>query len=252
MNTSQYVIPFIEAKLSTNKGSQVLEIGCGEGGVLKAFLDKDFIGTGVEISENMFNLAKVFLKQEIENQTVTLIKKDIYDVNLEKIFTSKFDLIVLKDVIEHIHDQGKLMAILKKFLKPNGHIYIAFPPWQMPFGGHQQTCRSKILSRTPFVHLLPNFLYKGVLKLFGENDNIIKGLMEAKETGISIEKFESIIHKAAYEIVTKELYLINPIYEYKFKLQPRKQLSFVAKVPYLRNYLTTCGYYLITPRKKEY
>ncbi|MEE9225308.1 MAG: class I SAM-dependent methyltransferase [Bacteroidota bacterium] len=252
MNTSQYVIPFIEAKLSTNKGSQVLEIGCGEGGVLKAFLDKDFIGTGVEISENMFNLAKVFLKQEIENQTVTLIKKDIYDVNLEKIFTSKFDLIVLKDVIEHIHDQGKLMAILKKFLKPNGYIYIAFPPWQMPFGGHQQTCRSKILSRTPFFHLLPNFVYKGVLKLFGENDNIIKGLMEAKETGISIEKFESIIHKAAYEIVTKELYLINPIYEYKFKLRPRKQLSFVAKVPYLRNYLTTCGYYLITPRKKWY
>jgi cyclopropane fatty-acyl-phospholipid synthase-like methyltransferase len=39
-NAAQFVIPFIEQKINIIPGMQVLEIGCGEGGVLKAFINK--------------------------------------------------------------------------------------------------------------------------------------------------------------------------------------------------------------------
>ncbi|MFN4977157.1 MAG: class I SAM-dependent methyltransferase, partial [Bacteroidota bacterium] len=76
----------------------------------------------------------------------------------------------------------------------------------------------------------------------------IHELLEIKETGISIERFERIVIGSNYEIEKKQPYLINPIYEDKFGWKPRKQFSFVNKIPFLRNFITTCVYYVI--RKK--
>ncbi len=45
----------------------------------------------------------------------------------------------------------------------------------------------------------------------------------------------------------KELFLFNPIYEYKFNLKPKKQLPVVKGIPIIRNYLSTCAYYLVSP-----
>ena len=44
-NAEEYVIPFIEQKFALQKGSRVLEIGCGEGGVLSAFIKRACAGT---------------------------------------------------------------------------------------------------------------------------------------------------------------------------------------------------------------
>lgn len=65
----------------------------------------------------------------------------------------------------------------------------------MPHGGHQQICESKFLSMLPYYHLLPSFLYKLVLRSFGEAPSTIECLMEVKSTGISIERFEKACQK---------------------------------------------------------
>jgi hypothetical protein len=83
------------------------------------------------------------------------------------------------------------------------------------------------------------------LQLFGENQFTIKELLEIKDTGISIERFEKIVLQSNYTIPAKTFYLINPIYKYKFGLQPRKQFKLIASIPFLRNFFTTCVYYLI-------
>ncbi|MGL6268949.1 MAG: class I SAM-dependent methyltransferase, partial [Chitinophagaceae bacterium] len=126
-----------------------------------------------------------------------------------------------------------------------GQVFFGFPPWYMPHGGHQQVCKSKFLSMLPYFHLLPNPIYKGILKLFGEYDTVIRELLENKSTGISIERFERIVKSSGYSIPSKRFYLINPIYQYKFGLKPRKQLGIISAIPYLRNFLTTCVYYVI-------
>ena len=248
-NAEQYVLPFIQRHEFLDASMRILEIGCAEGGVLKAFLKMGCKGVGIELMESRLELAKIYLEEFLRTGSVELLCKNIYDVDVEKEFKYKFDLIILKDVIEHIPDQDKFLRTLRKFLNYNGKIFLGFPPWYMPFGGHQQICKSKIMSRMPYVHLLPGFIYKIILKIFGESDSIIKEMMDVKYTGIGIERFEYLCNKNHYHIALREFYLINPIYKYKFNLTPKVQIKLISYIPFLRNFFTTCAYYLI--EKKE-
>ncbi|HEY5370289.1 MAG TPA: class I SAM-dependent methyltransferase [Hanamia sp.] len=245
LNAEKYVLPFIESKFEIKKGMRVMEIGCGEGGVLKAFVDKDCTGVGVEFDLIRIETGSHWLEEDIRRGRISFVAKDIYDTNVEAL-GGKFDIIVLKDVIEHIHDQEKLLARLKDFLNPSGIIFFGFPPWQMPFGGHQQLSQTT-LSKIPYFHLFPRTVYKGILKIFKEPEHVVNDLLEIKETGISIERFEKVVKRTGYNVVSKTHYLFNPIYEYKFNLKPKKQNSIISKIPYIRNFLTTCVYYIIEP-----
>ena len=244
-NATKYVLPFIEKTIPIKAGMRVLEIGCGEAGVLKPFIDRGCTAIGVEFDLLRIDLAKEYLKEEFESGKINFIGKDIYLVDAEKELGGKFDIIILKDVIEHIHNQPKLMKEMLRFLLPKGCIFFGFPPWQMPFGGHQQVCTNKLLSKLPYYHLLPRSIYKWILKSKNEN---VEALIEIRDTKISIEKFERISKETGYNIINKTHFLFNPIYEYKFGVKARKQLPIIRNIPWLRNFVTTCVYYLIQPK----
>jgi len=245
MNAEKYVIPFIEEKFPVKPGMRVLEIGCGEGGVLKAFINKGCKGLGVELDTPRIDDALKFLPDDVAAGRIRFVAKDIYLVDIEKDFSGRFDIIVLKDVIEHIHDQPKLIGWMKNFLNPGGIVFFGFPPWYMPFGGHQQMCRSKV-SKLPYIHLLPRGIYRWILQ---KKKEPVDALMEIKDTGISIERFEKICKKEGYIFLHKRHYLLNPIYEWKFGWKPRKQAALIKAIPFFRNFLTTCVYYIIQPKK---
>lgn len=241
--TSKYVIPFIRDVFPLSESTSLLEVGCGEGGNLKPFLDMGWKVTGIDISQSKIDLAHSFLNQPGYQERLRLIAEDIYKIHD---LTLKADLIIVRDVIEHIRDQERFVGFLKQFLNPGGKVFFAFPPWYNPFGGHQQVCRSRILSQLPYFHLLPSFLFRGILKLFRESEGTIQGLMEVKETGMSIERFERILKKERYTIDKMQHYLINPNYEIKFKLRPRKQCRFISAIPFIRDFLTTSSYYIVS------
>ncbi len=243
INTENHVIPFIEERFAITPGMRVMEIGCGEAGVLKAFVNKGCTGVGVEFDHTRIDNANIWLHNDIAAGNIQLITKDIYKTTPDEI--GRFHIIILKDVIEHIHDQEKLIGWLQTFLHPKGIVYFGFPPWQMPFGGHQQICRGKLTSRMPYYHLLPKTIYKAILE---RNNEPVEQLLEIRETGISIEKFEKIVKRTKYNILHKKFFLINPIYEWKFGWKARKQFSPIAKIPVIRNFLTTCVYYIISPK----
>ncbi len=244
--TQKYVIPFIDPHLKINSSIHVLEVGCGEAGNLKPFVDIGCKVMGVDLNKEKMEYAKDYFSNDPNGHLMTLVVKDIY--NMVDEFKEDFDLIILRDVIEHIHNQEKFMNCLKKFLKPGGKVFFGFPPWQNPFGGHQQICKSKVLSKLPYFHLLPMPLYKGVLKLFGESKATVDDLAEIKETGISIERFERILKTENWVIDRKTLFFINPNYEVKFKLTPRESYGFISAIPFVRNFFTTACYYLVSKK----
>lgn len=242
-NAEKYVIPFIEQSKKIVPGMRVMEIGAGEGGVLKAFVKRGCIGVAVEMDLDRVKNAEQFLSEEINSGKLKFVGCDIYKVSADDL-DGRFDLIVLKDVIEHIHDQERLINWLHEFLLPGGMVYFGFPPWQMPYGGHQQMGWKKF-SKLPWLHLLPMSAYKKMLKMFGETDENIEMLAEIKETALTIERFEKIVKETGWKIKQRTHYLINPIYEYKFKLKPRKQWGVITRIPYFRDFITSCAYYLI-------
>lgn len=244
-NSEAYVLPFIEATQPIQPGKSILEIGTGEGGVLLPFIKKGCHTVGVDLAPERIELANQLLEDEVKAGKAEFLCMNIFEDAFLRRFKNSFDVIILKDVIEHVHEQEKFIPYLHQLLKPGGQVFFGFPPWYMPFGGHQQTARVKWVSVLPYYHILPNFLYKGILKLAGEHEGIIADLMEIKDTRISIERFERIVKQSNFKILRKQHYLINPIYKYKFGLQPRKQWGPITHIPFLRNFVTTCVYYTI-------
>ena len=239
--TEKYVIPYINGIVPVNSKLVVAEIGCGEAGNLKPFLDMGCKVIGIDIAAHKIENARQYYTDHPFNKNLTLIAANIYDVRPDAM--EKLDLIIMRDTIEHIPHQELFMAHLKKFLKPSGKIFFAFPPWRMPFGGHHQICESR-LSKLPYFHLLPKPLFVMMMKMFGESENRITGLLEIRDTGISINRFKRIVKGNNFNIEKEDFYLINPNYEIKFKLKVRK-LPGIMRIPYLRDFFTTTYYCIV-------
>lgn len=244
-NSEAYVLPFIEATKPLTAGTTVFEVGTAEGGVLLPFIKRGCYCVGVDLAPARIETAKGFLAQEVAENKVAFACQNIYDTDFLAKYKHFFDIIILKDVIEHVPDQEKFIPYLTEFLKPGGQIFFGFPPWYMPFGGHQQVASKKWLSVMPYYHILPKFIYKGILKAGGEHPDYIQELMEIKDTQITIERFERIVKRSGLRVLNKQHYLINPIYKYKFGLQPRKQWAPLSWIPYFRDFVTTCVYYTV-------
>lgn len=241
--TAKHVIPFIDSIVHVGSALSVLEIGCGEGGNLLPFLEAGCIRiTGIDLSENKIGNARRFYSAISGGQKVDFIAADIYDSES----AGTFDLVMMRDVLEHIHDQEKFIGFVKRFLNTGGILFIAFPPWNNPFGGHQQMCDSRMLSKMPWIHLLPRRAYRGLLRAAGESPEKIEGLLEIKETGLNLGRFERIIKKEGFLTLKKSLWFINPNFEVKFGLRPRRLSHLLGKIPFLRNFITTTGYYIIS------
>lgn len=244
--TEKHVIPFVRDFARMDKTISVLEIGCGEGGNLMPFLDMgcDRV-VGVDLSLDKIENGKKYFENHPRKDKLELIAADIYNTNT----IGKFDFIITRDVIEHIHNQDRFFEVLKNYLNPGGHFFAAFPPWYMPFGGHQQICKSKLASKLPYYHILPVWMYRGFLKMCGESKATIDNLLEVKETGISIDRLDRILKKTGWHTDKKVLYFINPNYEAKFKMKPRKVWGLIGAIPFFKNFFVTAGWYLISVKK---
>ncbi len=245
ITSEKYVLPFIADVKPIVENLSVLEIGCGEGGNLVPFLKYNCEKiVGVDLAPRKIENANKFFAEIEPNNNAKFICEDMYNISVEDI--GKFDIIITRDVLEHIHGQEEFLKYVKTFLKPEGKFFLGFPPWQNPFGGHQQMCKSKFLSKLPFFHILPYGIYKSILKVFGESESTIRSLLETKETAITIERFERIIKRQEYKVDKRTFYFINPNYEIKFGLKPRVSWKLISSIPYLRDFLITTNYYVIS------
>lgn len=234
-NTSKkYFIPYISHFIHISPNLEILEVGCGEGGTLLPFAVYGCHVTGIDISSNRINQANNFFRDS--KLKYKFITADIFkhDFN-EKLF----DIIICHDVFEHINRKQDLLHFFENHLSTNGIVFLAFPAWQMPFGGHQQICKNKIISSIPFIHLLPNTIYAFILKLFKENNACINELLNIKSTQITIESFLSFNKPTKLHITDTLFWFINPHYEEKFGFRPRKLWPFLSKIKYIRNYFTS-------------
>lgn len=243
---AEFVLPMVATHLAAAPPWRVLEVGCAEAGVLKAFLDAGHEATGIELSAHRADLAREFLADEIAAGRARIRADDVYDVEPSELEPGGFDVIVLKDVIEHIPQQERMIPRLAEFLAPGGKIFFGFPPWMMPFGGHQQIARSAAVGRIPWLHLLPRPVYARYLAAAGEPEHVRDELADIRSTRITIERFERIVRASGLAIEERRLWLTNPIYALKFGIAPRRQLGLLARLPVVRNFVSTAAYYVVS------
>ena len=69
-----------------------------------------------------------------------------------------------KTKLEHISNKETALSNMFSILRPGGKLFISYPPKYCAYAGHQQTV-SNIFGKIPYIHLLPDFLYKLYLKM---------------------------------------------------------------------------------------
>lgn len=107
-------LEFIKKNIKTKKGSTVLEIGCGEGQILKLLAGLGFDCTGLEPGPQIKALGSLKIKM-------------IRDFFPSKKIKKKYDVIMHFGVIEHITNPVKFLANQSKLLNDNGEIICGFP-----------------------------------------------------------------------------------------------------------------------------
>jgi len=239
-----YLLPYIRQFHAVPAGCRILEIGCGEGGLLYPFAQEGCVVTGFDLSDGkILNARKFFAARNVPG---TFFCADALAENGE-IAGQSFDVILVHDVMEHIDPEYKRVFLEKaaKLLAPDGVMYMGFPAWRMPFGGHQQTCHSKLASYLPFTHWLPLKAYKAYLKCCGESEGQIQELESIYHSRMSVESFEKLCRESSLRVVDRTLWLINPHYKAKFNLHPLLMPGWLAGIPHLRNCMATSCFYIL-------
>lgn len=240
ITSRNYFVPYIQCWHAIEARMNVLEIGCGDGGNLLPFSEMGCNTIGVDMAKSRIKDAKNFFN--VHHAKGEFIASDIFKL---KELEQNFDIIICHDVFEHITEKEQFLSNLSKYLKPQGIVFMSFPAWQMPFGGHQQICRNRILSYLPFIHLFPVSIYRSILKAFRADTDCIKELLSIKKTGVSIELFERLVQKTNLIIQNRQLWFINPHYKIKFGLSPRQLNQTISGIPYLRNFASTSCFYIL-------
>ena len=244
-NTSRaFYLDYLRSEISLTEQTRVLEIGCGEGGNLLPFAEIGCQVTGIDLSETRILQAREFFADAQQNGT--FISQNFILSEKPATEDERFDLILIHDVIEHIEKLHKreFFEHIRPFLKQNGLIFFGFPAWQMPFGGHQQICRG-FAAKLPFIHLLPNPLYTAIVRACGNGDACVDELLSIKRARMSIERFERLSRDCGYTVVRRTLWFVNPHYQQKFGLTPRRLNAFFSSLKFVRNFYTTSAFYLL-------
>lgn len=222
-----YLIPYLENNCPGMDRFRILEVGCAEGGFLSALSDRGIQGTGLELSEGRAALAKS------ADPRLDIHIGDITDPGQIRSIGGQFDLVVMRDVIEHIPDRRAAFTNIFRLLKPDGYLYASFPPRFSPFGGHHQNGRS-VLKYVPYLQLQPDFLIRFLGKCFGEHPHMVDAAILNYKTGLSIRAFEKQCSAAGFRFIIKELFWVRPVYRVRFGIRPAR----IVGVPWLREFMT--------------
>lgn len=232
-HTQNYLIPYFEKHIPDFRRLQILEVGCAEGGFLKVLQDLGMKVTGIEIAPHRVKIAKQ------KNPELDIRVMDVTDPEIVEELGS-YDMVVLRDVIEHVPDRNAAFLVINKLLENKGYLYITFPPKYSGFAGHQQNCRS-IMKHIPYIHILPGFLIRMLGRLLNEKQNSIEGIIRNFKDGLTIHTFEKLYTKHRFHSIVKELFIFRPVFKIRFNLNPQK----IPNIPLLREFTAFGCEYLL-------
>lgn len=99
-----------------SQGAAILDIGCGFGSVSQKLVEAGYAVSGMEINHDALTA--------LQKKGITPI---CHDIATPFGLTTKYDLILLLDVMEHVFDPYALLDEAKRVLNANGNIIISVP-----------------------------------------------------------------------------------------------------------------------------
>ncbi len=207
------LIPWLEKLGVLPDQPAVCEIGCGEGGVIAAFVER---GTTKALGTDIVGLLLELVSEPIArdlNLKVEYAAHDVIGDAIQPEWEQAFDVVVLRDVIEHLDDPAAAMRAIRRIMKPTGVLLITFPPYTSPFGGHQQLLGTT-LGNIPFIHLLPSAVFERVIANGDPvNQDEVRRLHAIR---CSVRGVKNAATSAGLSLLDERYFGLRPVFRWKY------------------------------------
>jgi SAM-dependent methyltransferase len=241
---SEYLIPLLSRWGVNLGGSSVLEVGCGNGGCGAAFAGAGCRVVMMDVDERLVSLARRHNASEgIDARTFV---GDVFDEDAAFYGEGPFDLVLLRDVIEHLDDTARALRIACENLAKGGLVFVVFPPYYSPYGAHQQILPRKRLlflpyNKLPYIQLLPRRMFESLVRGEGPPHGEVRRLSAIR---LTIGRFERCVREAGLVAVRKRMFLTRPSFALRYGV-PVVGASVAGAIPLLRELFVTAAYYLL-------
>lgn len=234
----EVVVPWLVRHLDA-RGLAVADFGAHHGGLLEAFRAAGAArGVGYELRAEV-----VADSPFVPDERFRLEIADLRTLDL----AGEFDLVVIHEVLEHVVEPDAVLAASARAVRPGGAVFVSFPPYYSPWGGHQHLAAGPARV-VPYLHYLPERLF---VRLARPADTVYMGAEAALEdtlavrrTRLTIAKAEQSFAAAGLSLSARDLYLSRPEYRVRYRL-PTLRVGPIARVPLLREVLVTGAFYLL-------
>lgn len=97
-------------------GRRLLDVGCGDGQLLRTAMEEGWIARGIDLSESAVRLCR--------NQGLQASQTDFFDPSLDD---QRFDVIVMSELLEHVPAPQRFLKRAAKLLEDGGVLYLTTP-----------------------------------------------------------------------------------------------------------------------------
>lgn len=155
IKVSKALVKDFSRRVGDPKDKRVLDVGCGNGGISIAFALAGAQVSGVEIEQELYEIAK----DHAASLGVSL-NLVLYDGNILPFSDNFFDYAVSTSVLEHTDDPVAYLQQILRVVKPGGRLYLGFPNKLQFVETHTQLL---------FLTYIPSVLRPLYIKLFHRN-----------------------------------------------------------------------------------
>jgi 2-polyprenyl-3-methyl-5-hydroxy-6-metoxy-1,4-benzoquinol methylase len=241
---AQYLIPLLRRWSIEPGGRRVLEVGCGDGGCGAEFFRAGARVTALDIDARLVQLCDALNQRE--GVSIRTHLGDITDPNCPGLEAGPFDIILVRDVVEHLEDLERALRNLAAHMAQDAVLYVEFPPYYSPFGAHQQILPAKKIgflpyNKLPYIQLLPGKRFR---RLVAGETSANREVLRLRGIRLTLRKFQHQVWRAGLQIRARKLYLSRPSFKLRYGI-PVVGASFLGDIPFLNEVLVTGGDFLL-------
>lgn len=240
------IIPWLKRAGVMVTEPAVCEIGCAEGGVLAAFSE---LGAVKALGTDIQGALLTQISRPIWESLAIPMEFSLHDVIYEDIpdqWQGVFDIVLLRDVIEHLDDPSVALKNISRLLKPGGVVVVTFPPYTSAFGGHQQLTGT-IGGALPFIHMLPWFLFKHIVEAGDPtNKEELERLHSIRCSAIGVAEAAG---NAGLNIIDERYFALRPVFKWKYQIGiPVFEVTKISSLPFVKSLAMEAAFLLQKPR----
>jgi len=219
-------------------------VGCGDGGCAAEFARAGARVTALDVDPRLVQICAAL--NEREGLEIHTSVGDITDPNSPGLLRGPFDIVLLRDVVEHIEDLELALRVVRSRLTPEGVIYVVFPPYYSPYGAHQQILPKRKLgalpyNKLPYIQLLPEAVFR---RLVAGDAPPHREVARLRRIRLTLHRFHAQIRAAGLRIRNRKLYLLRPSFKLRYGL-PVLGAGFLGRIPVVNEIVVTGAHYLL-------